>query len=115
MTRIHNNEVNNTSECNSLHEIINPPKCAKNLNSHYSPILHVCMNTRKGKAKFKNFCILLDSVCSYTIVMGRIIEKLSPEKDTPMQWNTQAGNITTNIKVKVDFILPALSTTNVGA
>ena len=30
-----------------------------------------------------------------------------------MQWHTQARNITTNIKVKVDFILPALSTKNV--
>ena len=29
-----------------------------------------------------------------------------------MQWNTQAGNITTNLKVKVDFTLPALSATN---
>ena len=26
-----------------------------------------------------------------------------------MQWNTQAVNITTNIKVKIDFTLPALS------
>ena len=30
-----------------------------------------------------------------------------------MQWNTLAGNITTNNKVKVDFTLPALSETNV--
>ena len=30
-----------------------------------------------------------------------------------MQWHTQAGNITTNIKVKVDFTLPALRATNV--
>ena len=30
-----------------------------------------------------------------------------------MQWSTQTGNITTNIKVKVYFNLPALSTTNV--
>ena len=30
-----------------------------------------------------------------------------------MQWNTKAGNITTNIKVKVDFTLPALSATDV--
>ena len=30
----------------------NPPKCAKNLNMHYSPILHGCMNTIKGKARF---------------------------------------------------------------
>ena len=30
-----------------------------------------------------------------------------------MQWNTQAGNITTNLNIKVDPTLPALSTTNV--
>ena len=31
-----------------------------------------------------------------------------------MQWNTQAGNITTNLKVNEDFTLPALSAKNVG-
>ena len=71
------------------------------------------MNTRKGKSKFKNFCILLDTGCSSTIVMVRLVEKLSAEKDAPMQWNTKAGNITTNIKVKVDFTLPALNGTYV--
>ena len=30
-----------------------------------------------------------------------------------MQWHTQAGNITTNIKVKIDFTLTELSETNV--
>ena len=29
MTRIHNNEVTNISECNLLHDIINPTKCTK--------------------------------------------------------------------------------------
>ena len=62
------------------------------------------MNTRKGKANFKNFQILLDSGCSYKIVMGRIGKK-SIEKDFVMQWHTKAGNITTNIKVKMDFTL----------
>ena len=56
---------------------------------------------------------MLDSGCSSTIVMGRLIEKLSPEKDTPMQPNTQAVNITTFLKVKIDFTLPALSATNI--
>ena len=71
------------------------------------------MNTRKGKAKFKIFRILLDSGCSSTIVMGGIIQKLGPEEDTPMQWNRQAGSNTTHLKVKIDFTLPALSATNV--
>ena len=30
-----------------------------------------------------------------------------------MQWHTQSGNITTNLKVKLDFTLPKLSATNV--
>ena len=45
--------------------------------------------------------------------MGRLVGKLYPDKDAVMQWHTQAVNITTNLKVKVDFISPALSATNV--
>ena len=60
------------------------------------------MNTRKSKSKFKNSRILLEIVCSFTIVMGRLIEKLCPEKYAPMQWNTQAGDIRTNLKFKID-------------
>ena len=55
MTRIHNNEVNNINECNLLHDIINPSKRTKTSNIHYLPILHGCVNTRKGKAKFTTF------------------------------------------------------------
>ena len=71
------------------------------------------MNTRKGRVRFKNYRILLDSVCSYTIVTRRLVQKLRPRKDDVMQWQTQAGNITTNLKVNVDFTLPALSANNV--
>ena len=105
-------KINNISECNLLHDIINPPKRAKKLNSHYSIIMHGCINIRKGRAKFKKFLILLDSGCSSTIAMRRLVEKLSLEKDALMQWHTQAGNITTNLKVKLDFTLPALIATN---
>ena len=45
--------------------------------------------------------------------MRRLFEKLSLEKDAAMQCNTQARNITTNIKVKVKFALPSLIATNV--
>ena len=113
MKRIHNNEVKNIDEFNLIHYIINPPKRAKNLNIHYSSILHGCMNTRRGKAKFKNFFILLDSGCSSKIVMGRLVKILGLEKDDPIQRSTQARNITTNLKVKIDFILPAFSARNV--
>ena len=44
--------------------------------------------------------------------MIRLVEKLDPEKDAVTQWKTKARNITTNIKVNVDFILPTLSANN---
>ena len=68
----------------------------------------------KGRAKFKNFRILLDSGCSSTIVTKRLVEKLHPGINAVMQWHTQAGYITTNIKVHVDFTLTTISATNVG-
>ena len=80
ITRMHNNEVKNTSEFNLLHTIINHPKRTKNLNSHYYPILHGCINTRKGKTKFKNFRILFNSGFSSTIVMGRLLKNY-PQKN----------------------------------
>ena len=54
MNCIHEYEVNKIAKCNLLHDILTPSKCKKYLNSHYSPILHVCMNTQKGGAKFNN-------------------------------------------------------------
>ena len=77
MTRIHDNKVNKISEYNLLHDIINPPKFSKKLSSHYSPILHGCMNTRKCEAKFKKFWILLVKGCSSTNLMGRVVENVS--------------------------------------
>ena len=74
MIYIHDNEVKKIAEFNLLHDIINPPKRAKKINSHYYPIIHVCMNTRKGRANFKNFQIILDSGCNPTVLMGRIVE-----------------------------------------
>ena len=74
MTRINNNEVKNIDECNLPHDTIIPPKRTKLLDGHYYLILHGCMNTIKGKAKFYIFCVLLESGCSYTIVMGRLVK-----------------------------------------
>ena len=39
-------------------------------------------------------------------------KKISLEEDSPMQWHMQARNVTTNLKVKVDFTLPTLRATN---
>ena len=72
---IHNKEVNHIFECNSLYDIINPPKHTKILNSHYSPIINGCMNTIRGKEKFKKFRIIFDSGCSSKIVLVRLVKK----------------------------------------
>ena len=79
MTLIHDNKLNNISECNLLHYIPNPPKCTKILNSNYSPILHGFMNNRKGKVRFKSFRILLHIGCISVIIIGGIVLKLYPK------------------------------------
>ena len=84
MNVIHRNKVNKITECNLLHDIINYPKHTKHLNIYYYSDIHGWMNTQKGRAKFKNFRILLNNGYSYTIVMGRIIEKLNPKGDAVM-------------------------------
>ena len=67
---------------------------------------------KKGKARFKNFRIIFDSGCSNTIVMGRPVEINIPKKYYVMQCHTEVGNITTNLKVEVEFTLPEISVTN---
>ena len=47
------------------------------------------------------------------IVMGRIIKKRDPKEDDVIQWHTQVGGITTNLKFKIDFILPEVSATRI--
>ena len=86
----------------------------KKLNIHYYPIIHGCINTRKGKSNFKNFQIILDSRCSSMIVLGRLVQILGPKIYSVIEWPTQVGNITTNLKVEVNFTLPELSATSFG-
>ena len=50
---IHDNKIDNISERNVLHGKTNYSKCTKYINIHYSPILHGCMNKRRGGAKYK--------------------------------------------------------------
>ena len=113
MTCIHEKEVYKIAECNLLHDMINPPKCAKHVDTHYYPILHGCMNTRHGGEKFKNYLILLDSGFSSKISMGRMDKILRLKTYDVIKFHTQARNITTNHKVTVYFTLPALSVTNI--
>ena len=70
------------------------------------------MNIRRGRGQFNNFQILLNIGFSSTIVMGRLVEKLKLEKYSVTQWKTQAENFTTDLKVKLDFTLHSLITTN---
>ena len=69
------------------------------------------MNTQNGIAKLKSFCGLLDIEFSSTILIRTLITKINHKGDSIIQWNTQLSNITTNLKDKIYFILPQLSTT----
>ena len=51
----------------------------------YSPILHGHMNTRKGRAKFKNVGLLFNSGFSFTIVNRRLIEIFNTKIDAVMK------------------------------
>ena len=84
MECIYRKKVYKISECNLLHEILNTFKHTKISNSHYYPILHLCMNKHKGREKFNNFQILLESVFSSNVIMGKII-KLIPKEDAVMR------------------------------
>ena len=91
----------------------NPPKCTKLLYIHYYPILHGFMNTRRGRSKFKNFLILLDSGCISTIAMVRLFVKIHPEN---MLWCSDTRNLLISLlilRLKCISTLPTLSATNV--
>ena len=64
------------------------------------------MNTRRGRAKFNNSLTILDSGYIPAMLMGSLVEKLSPEKDAVMQWHMTDGYIDKNLKVKVYSTLP---------
>ena len=61
---IHDNEVKIIAECNLIYNIINPPKCDKNINNHYSPILNGFINIRKVEqsSKTSEFYWIVDVV-----------------------------------------------------
>ena len=87
ITCIHEKELNKIAEFNLLHDILNPSKLSKNSYIYDSLILHGCTNTQKGRAKFKNFRIILYSECSYMILMIRMIIKIIPKSEDFMQWH----------------------------
>ena len=51
MKNIYDNDVNNIDELSLLHDILNLSKLKKK--SHYSPILHGFINTRRDIEKYK--------------------------------------------------------------
>ena len=74
-----NNKVKNVSECNLLHDIINPPQRAQHLNNHYSPILHGCMNNGKVKQSLKNLHYI-GQWMQFHDCNGKASEKINPRK-----------------------------------
>ena len=42
-----------------------------------------------------------------------MIIKIRTRKDNAMQYNTKSGNITTDLKVKIGFMLPEFITTKI--
>ena len=72
------------------------------------------MNTRSGRAKFREFRIILDSGSSSTIVIGKLTSKLKEKNPTEITtWETQVTKLTTSKKVNVDFFLPEFSETKI--
>ena len=61
------------------------------------------INTHSGRAKFKNFQILMDRGSSSMIVMGKLRSKLKTKEAEKNTWETQSGEFTTSKKVIVDF------------
>ena len=71
------------------------------------------MNTRRGREKIKNFRILLDNGCIFTILMRSPIKKLKTKEDYVIKLHTQTGNLTTNLKAKIYLTLSEFSATNI--
>ena len=70
-------------EFNILFNILNPTKRAKPKMSNYSPILQGCINTHIGRAKLRNFRIILDSRSISTIVIRGVTHRpIKPPKDS---------------------------------
>ena len=64
------------------------------------------MNTHMGKLRLNNFKMLLDGGCISIIVIRMLITNLKTKKYDVIQRHTQAVNITTTTKSKIDFTIP---------
>jgi len=75
------------------------------------PMLMVQVGTSLGLPKPKDFIVLLDSRASGSVISSEITKKLRIVKGPKCVWNTAAGPMETNLKTKVQFMLPELSET----
>ena len=73
------------------------------------PIAFVRFNTKKGKPRPVTIKALLDSGAADSIISEKFCKKLKQKtSSTPQVWNTPAGPMTTNKKVKAEFTIPEL-------
>ena len=70
MNFMYDKKVNSIADCNLLHDILNPSKHTKNINSHYPPILHVCNITKNWGTNSPPVIYYQDYVCTkYFVVL----------------------------------------------
>ena len=71
------------------------------------PIAFVRFNTKKGKPRPVTIKALLDSGAADSIISEKFCKKLKQKTSaTPQVWNTPAGPMTMNKKVKAEFTIP---------
>jgi len=75
------------------------------------PMLMAGVRTSLGLPKPKDYVVLLDSGASGSVISSEITKKLKIVKGPKCVWNTAAGPMETNLKTKVQFMLPELSET----
>ncbi len=75
------------------------------------PMLMAWVRTSLGLPKPKDYIVLLDSGASGSIISSEITKKLRIVKSPKCTWNTAAGPLETNLKTKVQLMLPELSET----
>ena len=71
--------------------------------THLSPVTFGLLNYRLGTPKYKDVKILFDTGASKSIIRTDKVSKLRLKTDTTTVWDTAAGKMTTNKKVKAKF------------
>ena len=71
------------------------------------------MNTCSCRARFWNFCIILDSGSNSTVVMDKLRSKIKTKEEDRTTWKIQAEMFTISKKADVDFFLLGFSATKI--